>query len=387
MQRFLHLLSYAIVMASVLSCQTTSTTNVRTPASDDPYALDTQLGEQKWPNEDQDISQIADTISKFVNRRYSEGRRPGMRDAHAKGHGCVKASFSVDNNLDPALAKGALIPGKKYAAWIRFSNGNSEIQSDASKDARGMAIKLMGVKGKKILVEEQNAETQDFVMINNPMFFIDDPHQYLELLEQFHSPNWFKQNVGVLTKLGIHNGKLALKVNSTHIPNPLLSQYWSMVPYSLGADQNRVAVKFSAKPCTSGNTTMDKNPNYNFLQYNMAETLSKGPACFNFYVQRFHDWKSTPIEQSTVEWKEEISPLEKVATIEIPQQIFNKGGNSGPQMTFCENLSYNPWHSLPEHKPLGAVNRTRRVVYTTISNTRHKLNGVKPTEPTGTESF
>ena len=49
---------------------------------------------------------------------------------------------------------------------------------------------------------------------------------------------------------------------------------------------------------------------------------------------------------------------------------------------FCENLSYNPWHSLPEHKPLGLINRVRKQVYVEISNHRHKLNRVQRQEPT-----
>lgn len=45
-------------------------------------------------------------------------------------------------------------------------------------------------------------------------------------------------------------------------------------------------------------------------------------------------------------------------------------------------LSFNPWHALPEHKPLGAVNRIRRVVYTAVSKLWHQHNGVPRREPT-----
>jgi hypothetical protein len=37
------------------------------------------------------------------------------------------------------------------------------------------------------------------------------------------------------------------------------------------------------------------------------------------------------------------------------------------------HLSFTPWHALPEHKPLGSINRLRKVVYERISNTRHQL--------------
>ena len=40
-----------------------------------------------------------------------------------------------------------------------------------------------------------------------------------------------------------------------------------------------------------------------------------------------------------------------------------------------------------EHRPLGGVNRTRRVVYEVISELRHGLNGTPRREPTGDEVF
>ncbi|KAF8926952.1 hypothetical protein BGZ52_005017, partial [Haplosporangium bisporale] len=46
-----------------------------------------------------------------------------------------------------------------------------------------------------------------------------------------------------------------------------------------------------------------------------------------------------------------------------------------------ERLSFNPWHSLPEHKPLGAMNRFRKVVYERISRVRDTMNSVPRQEP------
>ena len=51
-------------------------------------------------------------------------------------------------------------------------------------------------------------------------------------------------------------------------------------------------------------------------------------------------------------------------------------------MALAEQISYTPWHALPEHAPLGGVNRVRRVVYESISRLRHELNGVPRREPT-----
>ncbi|NJD32830.1 MAG: catalase, partial [Gammaproteobacteria bacterium] len=102
------------------------------------------------------------------------------RDAHAKAHGCLRAEFTVRHDLPEALRNGVFVPGRTYKAWVRFSNGNAYLQPDATKDARGMAIKLMGVQGPKLLTspDEANAQTQDFLMINYPVFFNRDPAEY-----------------------------------------------------------------------------------------------------------------------------------------------------------------------------------------------------------------
>ena len=60
------------------------------------------------------------------------------------------------------LAKGIFIPGKTYQAWIRFSNGARDATTaDIKGDARGMAIKVLGVPGTKLLEDEDQAATQD----------------------------------------------------------------------------------------------------------------------------------------------------------------------------------------------------------------------------------
>lgn len=90
-----------------------------------------------------------------------------------------------------------------------------------------------------------------------------------------------------------------------------------------------------------------------------------------------------PVKDPRVPWDEKRSPFRKVARIRIPRQTFD----SPAQMEFCENLSLTPWHCLPEHRPLGAVNRARRPVYEAVSAKRHQANGVTRTEPTGEEQF
>lgn len=385
---------YAMSMCFLLGCQSPinrSLTSLSVSDKDKDLDLDEEIGERAEPDEADSIQRMADVMTGYISRRYSEGRQPALRGAHAKTHGCVRASFDVDASLPSELRQGIFVPGKRYKAWIRFSNGASEINSDKTKDARGMAIKLLGVAGAKILDEEKDAETQDFIMINHPFFFVDNPRQYLAMLKGLHEkmisekPNVFN-TIAAAWSLGMRNSRLALKISGTRIANPLYEQYWSMTPYRLGAGPGRKAIKFFAKSCTHDKPSAPgffSRPDADYLSKAMATTLSLGDACFNFYLQTFKDFASTPIEQSTVEWKEDAAPPVFVARITIPAQTFD----SPAQMAFCENLSYTPWHALPEHKPLGSVNRARRVIYTAVSKARHALNKAQRSEPTGEERF
>ena len=116
----------------------------------------------------------------------------------------------------------------------------------------------------------------------------------------------------------------------------------------------------------------------NFLRENMQKQLAQGEACFDFMVQLRTHPSEMPIEDPTIAWNEEIAPFTRVAQITIPTQQFD----SPQQVAYCENLSFTPWHSTPEHKPLGGINRVRKTVYDTVSRVRHEINGEQRREPT-----
>ena len=67
-------------------------------------------------------------------------------------------------------------------------------------------------------------------------------------------------------------------------------------------------------------------------------------------------------------WPERLSPFVAVATLRIPAQSFD----SPAQLAFARNLAYNPWHALPEHRPLGNQNRARKAIYLELSQLRQR---------------
>ena len=347
-----------------------------------PTLIDTQLSESAWPDEDDVAAQMAEVTRQAIDDRYSGDAGPARRDVHAKAHGCVRAEFRVEAELPEGFAHGVFVPGATYKTWIRFSNGNADgSRPDDQGDARGMAIKLTGVPGDKLLDTERHATTQDFLLISNPTFFVDDPSRYATFARRSASSNPIVVGASPLG-LGWKGLMIARETVAKRIASPLETRYWSTVPFSLGTGPDRRAVKYSARPCVAGTTAIPKDPSPNYLREAMVSALGAGDACFDFLVQpRAGDGMS--VEDPRIEWTEAEAPFVKVATIVIPKQIFA----TPAQDAFCEDLSFTPWHSLPDHRPLGGLNRVRKVVYESTSAARHRLNGTGRQEPTGDERF
>lgn len=180
---------------------------VQPPLLDD---IDVELGEAYYgaqkAYEDKLTDETIELIKEFISRRFRQGRRPALRDAHTKDNGCVHAVFRVDPQIKSELQVGVFSePGRTYNAWIRFSNGNSERQNSRIPDARGMAIKLMGVEGPKLLDDldpDGEKHTQDFVLISSPAFFVDDLVRYNNTLRQFLSGGTIAQYLAALNLRG-----------------------------------------------------------------------------------------------------------------------------------------------------------------------------------------
>jgi hypothetical protein len=319
-------------------------------------------GEVVPANEAEAVRIIVEVIENEVRAAAKTG--PAHRDAHAKAHGCVRAEFRVADDLPAALRVGLFAEPRSYDAWIRFSNGSGSSHRDSIVDGRGMAIKLMGVA-------QSPSTTQDFVMIDYPVFFVRNASDYVDL--QKSGPMQFFFPTLNPSRFRLHEGLVALALAFQRVRNVLNLRYWSMTPYRFGED----VCKFSARPVGASPFVATGEPD--FLHANLARHLSERSASFEFMVQLRTQPGAMPIEDPTVIWDETAAPFVPVASITIPPQSFD----TPEQHEFCENLSFTPWHCLDAHRPLGGINRVRRVVYEHISRLRHELNNIPRQEPTG----
>jgi hypothetical protein len=245
-----------------------------------------------------------------------------------------------------------------------------------------MAIKLIGVKGKKATEDLDDGETQDFVLVDNVVFFAKNVESFFDFLKAQAATDR-KAAFDVLGSNHPEEFKLFRAATSKFQGNPLRKEYWSTTPYKLGPG----AVKYTASPSDRElDATKAAGTMKDYLREAMVERLPKGkdPVVYHFLVHRQSDPMREPIEDPTVEWK---TAAVEVATITIEPQGFS----STEQLEFCENLTFNPWHALEEHRPLGGINRARNPVYQMSTKLRHDtptVDGKKPSdlaEPTASD--
>lgn len=329
--------------------------------------------EQIPPGEAAQTQSVIQTAVRIVDQHREPTRY--LRDAHAKAHGCVRAQIQVLSELDPALRQGVFSePGKTWQALIRLSNGNAYPQFDSIRDARGMAIKLLDVPGQQLLSHRQNVHEQDFVMFSHANFFVSDVAEYRQNVAaqadgkkvMAFFPNWDPRTWQVRHLF------IALATLAPPPDSPTETTYFSVSPYKFGEANAKFRVAPAPDNCPAYTLPKQNHDLPNFLRSALTQQLStdRVPACFVLQIQRQDANQFMPIEDTSIEWREQDSPFETVARITLPPQDFDT-----PALNLqCDNLSFNPWFGIEAHRPIGGINRLRKAVYEAVSDYRHSQN-------------
>jgi hypothetical protein len=117
--------------------------------------------------------------------------------------------------------------------------------------------------------------------------------------------------------------------------------------------------------------TANKFPGFDVLRTSLQRDLHDEGATLEFLVQRWPDLSKLPvwaIENSTRRWD---GPWVRVARIVIPQGQSDVGTEKNIER--AEQMNFTPWRVLPEHQPLGSVNRARLAIYREMSAFRLAL--------------
>ena len=288
------------------------------------------------------------------------------RAQHAKATCCVNADFRIAEDVPSYLRHGVFRqPGRTFSAIVRLSNSQGTFEKDGTGTARGMGIKLLDVAGTRAIAGDGDS-TQDFLMMDHPVFPFPDPKAYVETVSQKDIP--LVGDLVVLAHLALLEPKelkILKAIKGKHVANPLEINYWSGTPYWLGpaTGEGGHAVKYSAVSHQIGLTAPPDQPEDladDYLTQALSRFLESKEAVFDFKVQLQTDPVAMPVEDVSVEWDENDSTPVTVATLHIAPQSVDASGELAAR---CELLSFNPWHALAEHHPMGGINRLRKVVY------------------------
>jgi hypothetical protein len=333
------------------------------------------LGKEFVPaDEGKSIETILGVMRTSYDTQYPEGTRAD-RDAHPICTGFVRAKFVVAEFLPEHLRTGIFsVAGQEFDAVIRFSNGFPKPalkrrNPDIFPDVRGFAIKLFGVPGTKLLPGvDANAPTQDFLLANAPSFFVKDAKDYIDMVigvQRLVFPSWNP------LRWRLREASLLAQAILKIIPSNTEIDYHSQLPYALG---DNAAVKYKVRPIFVGPYTPVSKLVPEYLLENLRLQL-KDPygVILEFMVQEQNSL-TMPIEDPRKVWSPAESSFLTAAFIYILPQTPDDGAKA-------RDLSFSPWHSLPEHRPLGGIGRVRRAVYDMISGIRHRRTGVERKEP------
>jgi hypothetical protein len=334
--------------------------------------------ERVQPGEEGHLAEIIADMGNQMRRLWKVG--DFQRCGNTKTHGIVRGDFIVRDDLPEHMRRGIFAEPRTYKAWVRFSGPGPYITPDIDDVGfMSISLKLMGVPGPKLLDDEKL--TQDMFGVSPPTFVTCDTKSNANLqywsyrnAQIFHFFNFTQPHI-----LDLVMQSLWIKTQSS----PLESQYFSCVPYLLGEGQAMQYSFWSRRKKKTRVPRLPFRPPDNYLRDAMVATLSQEDVEFDVLLQVQTDPHRMPIENNGVFWPTRLSPRIPAALVRIPKQKFD----SPEQLDFPRVLSFNPWHCIAEHRPLGNQSRARLRLYKELSTLRQTVNGVKHYEPTGDEVF
>lgn len=325
-------------------------------------------------DEEESLDEIIDLMGNQMHGNFKPGHYE--RGGNTKTHGILRATVTIRDDLPDRFRHGVFAEPRTFPAWVRYAGpGPDEPPDIRDVGFLSMSVKLMDVSGEKLMDEEHR--TQDFITVTTPSFVTPNTRENAKL------QTWSLKTLPLYYFLNPKDPHLldflmqALWNETMY--NPLGSRYWSCVPYLLGGGQ---AMMYSFIPRTTVETSIPGlpfgSPSNHYLRDNLRKTLAEHAVEFDLALQVQTDPERMPIENAGVRWPERLSPFVPAATVRIEPQAID----GEDRVRFGRRLKMNPWHALPDHRPLGNQSRARYRLYRTLSDFRQQMNDVAHVEPT-----
>ena len=344
--------------------------------------------EVKQPGEDKVFDEIAAAM-RHISETMHDRARHAARAVHAKSHGLLKGELEVYDGLPEPLSQGLFRRSASYPVIMRFSTNPGDMLPDSISTPRGLAVKVIGIQGERMLPGHEKEVTQDFVFVNAKAFPVPDAAGFLKQLRvlEKHATDSETLKQAVSTTARVAESAL----EAVGLKSATLKGFGHPQTHILGETYCSVAAlryeDYVAKICIAPasenlkallNKHLEIGDNYSALRDAVVEFFGTNTAEWEVRVQLCTDVKKMPIEDASVEWDEKQSPYVPVARITVkPQHAYS------PERRVCvdEVMSFSPWHGLTAHRPLGNVMRARKKSYEGSSRFRHTMNVRPAVEP------
>ena len=331
---------------------------------------------------------LKDTMHGISVRTYQDSGH-AIRSVHAKTHGLLVGELTVLDGLAPEYAQGLFAQAGSYPVVIRLSTTPGYILSDDVSTPRGMSLKVVGVPGARVEGSE-DAATQDFVLVNGPVFNAPTAKKFLGSAKLLASttdkaPNLKRAFSAVLRGAesaleAVGGESVTLKALGGHPEtHPLGETYYSQVPILFGDYMAKVSVAPVSPPLTAlKDAPVDLKDKPDGLRDAVVDYFAGQDGEWELRVQLCTDVDKMPIEDASVEWPEDLSPYVAVARLRVAPQ---RAWSEERAKAIDEGMQFNPWHALAAHRPLGSIMRVRKEVYAMSKRFRAERNGLPIAEP------
>ncbi|WP_447529158.1 catalase family protein [Vreelandella sp. TE19] len=347
------------------------TPDVETPLEDEQDVIDS-------------LNDTFDTILEHTSEDYGHA----VRAVHAKAHGILSGTLSVEQGLSDELAQGLFAKPGEFDVFLRLSTNAGDILPDAVSLPRGLALKVVDVEGERL--PDSEGHNQDFILLNAPVFQAPTASKFLTNLKMLASTTDRLEGTKVVaskTLQGVNKALEAVSSSSTTLnalggaPNidPLGETYYSATAFRYGD----YMAKFMLRPVSDSlkaltGRTVDIDGRQDAIREDVRGEMHHRAGEWEFCVQLCRDLEKQPIEDATVEWEETRTPFQRVATLRVPAQ---DSWQEEKVKRVEDEMRFSVWTGIIDHQPLGNINRVRKETYRHSADFRARFNGCPYHEP------
>lgn len=304
---------------------------------------------------------LAVELNRYQETFARRGDGQAYRGFHVKSHAGLAAEFRVQHDLPARARHGVFRAARSFPAWVRLTNGFSAARTDWLPDLLGFAIKLRDVDGDKLFDDRPGPATQDFLTLNQAQVPAADARQLM--IMSMSAAHLLRAPFQLIRRLGVAQTARSLWWTLGWTPHRIVMSsiatecFHGLTPMTIGPH----AVKYCLLPRSPRSHGSSGLRGRNFLRDDLRRRLADDDVTFDFMAQFYVDPIRTPIDGAYA-WNPQDAPFEKLAEVVLLRCDLDAEETKQTE-AHLRNVSFSPWNTIAEHRPIGNIQRARRVLY------------------------